>query len=159
MHCKSCRRSGSLDVNGVCPACVDELEAAQELQLAIDGDQTAAATLWRSIADESAGTASTLLWAREVARYLVAKVLDADLNPKQEGAALKASVGLQGRIDNHVSLRETIQILEGFDDLDGTPVTLSRLDMVKSLRKFGFFEDVSDVEAKKIVDYQRTKIK
>lgn len=108
---------------------------------AMRGDATAAAELWRAIAEGRADEATTIAWAREVAGQVVAKVLDSDLPANRRAEKARQAIGLEGRVDSGLGELEAILRmpvaqsmtageLAGIVDLvievDGTPEQIKR---------------------------------
>jgi hypothetical protein len=100
-------------------------DVSEKLERALAGDATAAADLWRAIAQGEASDADTLVWARNVAKHLVLKVLDSDLEANRRREAAYPAVGLEGRIDHRRELRELAQELA--DTPDTEAVRIARL--------------------------------
>lgn len=98
---------------------------SEALEKALAGDATAAADLWRAIADGRATEADTLVWARNVAKHLVLKVLDSEQEANRRREAAYPAVGLEGRIDRRRGLRELAEELR--DTPDTEAVRIARL--------------------------------
>jgi len=127
------------------------------LSKALAGDSTAAADLWRLIAAGEASADDVLAWARDVARQVQAKILDADIEAnRRPDAALKA-IGLEGRIDKHRRVRDVLDVLEQFEDLEVPGRQLTRRQLVEIVKANGMLEDVPDANVKKVIDRIRGK--
>jgi hypothetical protein len=113
-------------------------------------DSTAAGRFWAAVADGSALVDDTLAWAQQVARRVVADVVngpDRDAAP----AALKA-IGFYGRIDKHRTARDYLALIAEFDVLDeqGNPLPPERLpasQWLRLLRRAGHLAGVPDKTA------------
>jgi hypothetical protein len=114
---------------------------AELLAEAMRGDATAAAELWRAIAEGRADEATTLAWAREVAGQVVAKVLDSDLPANRRAEKARQALGLEGRVDAQASALEELlrmpvtqdmtagelaKIVDLAINIEGTPEQLKR---------------------------------
>lgn len=78
---------------------------AQLLALAKKGDATAAAELWKAIADGRADDAVAADWARDVAMMVVSKVLNPGSYANRRAEKARAALGLEGRLDENAELR------------------------------------------------------
>ena len=115
--------------------------SAELLCEAMRGDATAAAGLWRAIAEGRADDATTLAWVREVAGQVVAKVLDSDLPANRRAEKARQALGLEGRVDTRAGALEEIlqlpvakgmsagelaRIVDLAIDIEGTPEQIKR---------------------------------
>lgn len=98
------------------------LTLAELLDRALSGDQTAAAGLWRTIAEGRADDAIAAAWARDVAKHVVAKVLATDIPANRRAELARAAVGLEGRVDANWQLREFVK-----SNPDSTPAELAEV--------------------------------
>lgn len=115
------------------------------------GDTSAAADVWRAIAEGRASPAESMLWVQHIAKRVTEKVIEADLESanRRAEAALKA-IGFYGRIDKDRQLREE---LASFDWEN-----MSRADIVETLRLIGpELEGVPTEKAVKKIDRLRKK--
>jgi len=96
------------------------------LNRAVAGDATAAANLWRAIADGRASDAIAAAWARDVAHQVVAKVLNPDVPANRAREKARAALGLEGRVDQNQELKALV--------LDALPdATAAEIAMVADL--------------------------
>lgn len=84
-------------------------------QQALDGDTTAAAEIWSSIASGEIDAAEAMLWARYVAQQVQADVIDADLDSTERPRAALAAIGFRGQVDRHAAAKRRLDILVEFD--------------------------------------------
>jgi hypothetical protein len=70
------------------------------------GDATAAAELWRAIAEGRVSDALAAAWARDVAALVVAKVLNPDIPANRRAELGRLALGLEGRVDANAELRD-----------------------------------------------------
>ena len=82
------------------------LSMQELLQRALGGDATAAAELWRAIAEGKAEDAITAACARDVAKHVAAKVLNPETPANRRAELARAALGLEGRVDANWQLRE-----------------------------------------------------
>lgn len=68
------------------------------------GDAVAAAELWRLIERGAVPDLIALAWLRDVARQVVAKVLDPDVPANRARERARAALGLEGRADGNLDL-------------------------------------------------------
>lgn len=83
------------------------------LKKAIRGDASAAALLWRGIADKTVSDADALIWVRSIAPDVVSDVLDSTDEANRRSENARGAIGLNGRIDPHYKFRESIPMYDG----------------------------------------------
>jgi len=87
---------------------------SKTLQDALDGDRTSALALWRQVAEDP-NDEESVTWVRAVAQRL----LEADeADRKRRQMAIVEAVGLAGYEDRARALREKIEIIQDFENLD-----------------------------------------
>lgn len=102
------------------------------LKLAKAGDATAAANLWRAIADGRVSDTVAAAWARDVAYQVVANVINPDVPANRARENARAALGLEGRVDKNQELKALV-----LDALpDATPVEIAAVaDLVIDVGK------------------------
>ncbi len=120
-------------VNGSSKRCLIVYLVHKTLDGAIGGDATAAAEMWRAIADGRASPAEAATWAQYVAKRVVGKVIDADLvsSNRRADAALKA-IGFYGPIDRDRHLREDLASIQNDEVLRARP-RVEKLEVLRLL--------------------------
>lgn len=78
------------------------------------GDQTAAAALWRAIDSGNVDDLVALAWLRDVARQVVAKVLNSDNPANRRAEKARAALGLEGRVDLNDGLKRLVESAETY---------------------------------------------
>lgn len=78
------------------------------LSLALAGDATAAAALWRAIDAGTVDDATAAAWARSVATQVVAKVINPEIPANRARENARAALGLEGPIDKNAELRQMV---------------------------------------------------
>lgn len=114
------------------------------------GDATAAATLWRSIASGLASDEIVLLWAREVAQQVVAKVLDSNEPANRRAEKARIALGLEGPIDKNPELRQLVEEV-------GDAYSASELASVADL--LVHFEDCSPQQLKRKIEHIKRSLR
>lgn len=103
----------------------------QWLELALTGDATAAAELWKAIANGTADDQVTVAWARNVAVQVISKVLHPDIPANRQREKARDALGLEGRIDRNLELRILVEEIAP----DATPAQLAAgADLVVDVR-------------------------
>ncbi len=97
------------------PAPPKDAETSKTLQDALDGDRDAALEMWRCV-ERYPEDPSSIVWSREVAHRILAAVPQEDARRRAD--AIQKAVGLSGRADKHRRLREFIDVMRSFEDLD-----------------------------------------
>lgn len=125
------------------------LEGDATLQKAIDGDTTAAAKVWSTIADGTASVGRILLWATHTAGRVDRDVIQLDTAQPGEKArgALKA-IGFRGPIDQHIEIRELFAALDGFENTDGEE---THKMWVGICRSHGLLSGLDDTQAYRLI--------
>jgi hypothetical protein len=129
----------------------------QDIELArlLDGtsDSTAAARLWAQIAQGKAGVGETLLWAQEVARRVVAGVVD---GPDKDAApaALRA-LGFYGPVDKYRAARQCMETIAAFSVIDeqGDLTEQRRIPASKWLKILRAQRHLLDVDDKTAINH------
>lgn len=122
---------------------------AELLQQALSGDATAAAELWRAIAEGKADDAIAAAWVRDVSKHVVAKVLNPDTPANRRAELARAALGLEGRVDTNWQLRELAD-----RHPDATPAELAGVaDLVVDVGK------AKPHQIKRKIEYIRSKKK
>jgi hypothetical protein len=121
---------------------------AELLEQARQGDATAAAALWRAIADGRADDATALAWAKDVAVQVVAKVLPTDLPANRRAEKARAALGLEGRVDQNAELKDLVLRTPGMTDVElarcvDLVIEVGKADWRQLKRKIKYIRDTS----------------
>lgn len=93
---------------------------ANLLQLALAGDATATAELWRAIDQGNVDDATTASWARSVAAQVVSKVINPEIQANRARENARAALGLEGRLSRDRELEDLVMMLP-----DATPSSIA----------------------------------
>ena len=124
----------------------------QEIERALSGDRTDALALWREVA-AGRHEPEVLQWLQQVAHRILAA--DAVADPGARAGAIMRAAGLGGKLDKHRDLREKLDVLRRFENLDtGRPATRAELEQYAV--DLGLVSDEAD--ARSIVDRELAKL-
>jgi hypothetical protein len=113
-----------------------ESDNSQTLQAALGNDSTAAAAMWRAIADGQASASEILTWATHVAGRIKKEVLDVNFvkeggHSSRRADAAHRAIGLYGKIDRDRQLRADIALFYKGES------KLSRIEVAEVLQIIG----------------------
>lgn len=124
------------------------LDEDKALREALDGDTTAAAKVWVSIADGSASVGRVLVWASNIAGRVNKEVISIDTEqPGEKARAALLSIGIRGRIDKHRAIRELMAALDGFNNLEYPDEPETHKRWVEICRSHGLLDGLDDSQA------------
>ncbi|ANQ84839.1 hypothetical protein dqs_1801 [Azoarcus olearius] len=115
---------------------------AELLALALAGDATAAAALWRAIDAGTVDDATAAAWARSVATQVVAKVINPEIPANRARENARAALGLEGPIDKNADLRGLVAAIP-----EATPSQLAAVaDLLCDVRGASRYKVMRQIE-------------
>ncbi len=124
------------------------LDDDKTMQEALNGNTTAAARVWSTIADGTASVGRVLVWTSKVAERVDRDVLKVDATqPGEKARAALMAIGIRGRVDKHVAIRELFDVLDGFDNLENPDEEESHNVWVRICRSHGLLDGLDDAQA------------
>lgn len=119
---------------------------------ALTGHRELTEELWRALAADKSDCHDEGRWLRLVAQRVVGAVLDGDaIDSEERGRYAMTALGLGDTADLRWQLKEDIEALSMFDDLDGNVQSRTPTQIARAMKKRGHFEGTTVRNAAKVV--------
>ena len=119
---------------------------------AIEGHRGHTDSLWRALAADSSDCSDEGRWLRMIAKVVVREIMDGDaISIEERGRIALNALGLGDRADPQWRLKEVISALGDFDDLGEDVSIRTPAQIVRDLKRIGYFARQSDRNAAKVV--------
>ena len=119
---------------------------------AIEGHRGHTDSLWRALAADLSDCSDEGRWLRLIAKVVVREIMDGDaISIEERGRVALNALGLGDRADPLWRLKEVIFALADFDDLGEKVSTRTPTQIVRDLKRIGYFARRSDRDAAKVV--------